>query len=147
MASAKERTAAKESTSTSNDTNGTYILPPAPDDQGSSSIAHWLAPIRALAIAQLRAQGPSNLDPEEAERMLVRTHCCAQVSNIESSGIVEKAARAGKKITVDGWVYDIGLGRLKDLVSFHMNRTRVGADLFDRTSDWPTKGRWTEEQR
>ena len=111
MSSAKERTATKESNS-----NG-YILPPSPDDQGSASIAHWLAPIRALAIAQLRAQNSSEVDPEEAERMLVRTHCCAQVSNIESSGIVEKAARAGKKITVDGWVYDIGLGRLKDLVS------------------------------
>ena len=115
MASAKERTAAKSHQEAN---SNTYILPPSPDDQGTASIAHWLAPIRAQAIAQLRAQGPtSDLSDEEAERMLVRTHCCAQVSNIESSGIVERAAREGKKIAVDGWVYDIGTGRLMDLVS------------------------------
>jgi len=123
MAQAKDRTSAKADHTLK--TNGqdaseapstTYIAPPNPDDEGDMSIGKWLGPIRAQALAQLRAQGPSSdLSDEEAERMLVRSHCCAQVSNIESSSIVEKAARNGKKITVDGWVYDVATGRLVDL--------------------------------
>lgn len=111
MAQAKDRTSAKaDHTSKTNGSSPTdeapqtYINAPAPEDEGNVYIGKWLAPIRAQALAQLRAQGPtSDLSAEEAERMLVRSHCVAQVSNIESSSIVEKAARNGKKITVDGW--------------------------------------------
>jgi len=54
MSMAKERTAAKSSSSASNSPPASYISPPDRDDQGTSSITHWLAPIRSLALAQLK---------------------------------------------------------------------------------------------
>lgn len=79
-------------------------LPGADDELGQGAIERWLAPTRALAVAQLRAAGPTgDLDDEESHRQLVRTHCCAQVSNIESSAIVQRAEKDGKKVNVYGW--------------------------------------------
>lgn len=80
---------------------------------GDGYLAKWLAPLRSLAVAQLRSAHTSGEAPkgaelsaedeEEAHRALVRTHCCTQVANIESSPIVAEAARRGREITVDGW--------------------------------------------
>lgn len=104
MASAKDRVAAKYADQ--NATNGAtdYLKSPA-EDEGPAAITRWLAPLRSLAVAQLRSaeQSATQLSDEEAHRQLVRSHCCAQVSNIESSSIVRKAANAGRPITVDGW--------------------------------------------
>jgi len=86
-------------------------------DEGHATIVKWLAPLRALAVAQLRGGGPPHVDGQDDEphRHLVRTHCCAQVSNIESSSVVQKATKDGHQIKVDGWVYDVATGRLEDL--------------------------------
>ena len=72
-------------------------------DEGQATIERWLNPIRALAVAQLSASGDAPVDEKAAHQALVRAHVCAQVSNIESSSVVQKAIREGKKIVVDGW--------------------------------------------
>jgi len=91
-------------------------------DEGQSVIVNWLAPLRALAVAQLRSSPKSsNCDTstkeeeEEGHRALVRIHCCAQVSNIESSSVVQNSIKEGRPVTVHGWVYDVATGRLVDL--------------------------------
>jgi len=94
-------------------------------DEGQSVIVNWLAPLRALAVAQLRSSpksansnGSDATTPEDEEashRALVRSHCCAQVSNIESSSVLQKAIKDGMPVTVDGWVYDVATGRLADM--------------------------------
>lgn len=106
--------------------NGYMKSAVAPQEwSGDGYLAKWLAPLRALAVAQLRNASYSTKttnqtvasnsasdtakaeDAEEAHRRLVRTHCCTQVANIEASSIVAEAARKGREITVDGWSVSI----------------------------------------
>jgi carbonic anhydrase len=118
-------------------------LPGADDDTGSGAIERWLAPTRALAVAQLRAAGPSSdLEEEESIRQLVRTHCCAQVSNIESSAIVQRAIREGKNITVYGWCVRSALRIGPGSPCWQGLRCRDGCGVELRPSE-----RWTDDSR
>lgn len=100
LASAKDRQAATEAT-----------------DEGSEAISNWLSPIRALAVANLRTSSSfaAETDQSKAMRTLVEQNVCAQVSNVASCPVVKKAWRAGKDLTVHGWVYDISTGKIEDL--------------------------------
>lgn len=87
-------------------------------DQGSEAIQQWLGPIRALAVANLRTSKihvKEDDNPDKECRTLVEQNVCAQVSNVASSSVIQKAWRQGKKVTVHGWVYDIATGRIEDL--------------------------------
>ena len=94
-------------------------------DEGQATIERWLNPIRALAVAQLSASGDAPVDEKAAHQALVRAHVCAQVSNIESSSVVQKAIREGKKIVVDGWC----VGR-------HQRVTDSAGSTTLRTASW-----------
>lgn len=90
-------------------------------DEGTDAIQQWLSPIRALAVAELRdkakrdATTPSEQNAALALKNLVEKNVCAQVSNVASSSVVKKAWKAGKNLTVHGWVYDIATGKIDDL--------------------------------
>lgn len=109
MEAAKSRVATRYQSEPQNSYIKTAVTPH--EYSGDGYLTKWLAPLRSLAVAQLRAANSSDApkpitgvdDEEEAHRLLVRTHCCTQVANIESSGVVAEAARRGREITVDGW--------------------------------------------
>ena len=74
-----------------------------PPDEGATVITRWLSGIRDLAAAQLRANEAQPLDEAVGHRLLVESHCRAQVSNIKNSSVVQKALKEGKDVTVHGW--------------------------------------------
>jgi carbonic anhydrase len=87
-----------------------------------STLAHWLAPLRAHAVSMLyshthghpvgaphsHSHSHAHTDggagsETELVRELTRAHCCAQVSKLESNPIVQRALKAGKRVAVHGW--------------------------------------------
>ncbi|CAD6584804.1 MAG: hypothetical protein CYPHOPRED_002853 [Cyphobasidiales sp. Tagirdzhanova-0007] len=90
-------------------------------DEGAEAIQQWLSPIRALAVAEARVKERSATsdsdasDATDALKRLVEKNVCAQVSNVASCSVIKNAWKAGKSVTVHGWVYDIATGKIDDL--------------------------------
>lgn len=80
-----------------------------PEDVGEAAIARWIEPLCNLATAQLKAKPNAGLGE------LVIANVRAQVANIVNHPVVTKAWARGQALSVDGWVYDISTGKLKDL--------------------------------
>lgn len=76
---------------------------------GEAAIGRWIQPILELATKQLQDKPASGLSD------LVSANVCAQVSNVVKHSIITEAWARGQAVSVHGWVYDLGSGKLKDL--------------------------------
>jgi len=77
-------------------------------------IDNWLEPIRRVAnrsFGDLSGIGEN----EPMLRRLCELSVVEQVSNVCRTTIVQRAWKHGKTLSVHGWIYDVGDGRLRDL--------------------------------
>ncbi len=75
---------------------------------------HWLRPIRELA----RRHAPELAAlPDEQARLdrLCELNVVEQVAHVAGTTIVEQAWARGQPLSVHGWIYGLGDGRLRDL--------------------------------
>lgn len=84
---------------------------------GEKVIGMWLEPIQKLAVKVLLNNPFAGLSD------VVAANVQAQVKNVAEHPIVTNAWARGQSVTVQGWVYDIGTGKLKD-----QGVTRTGPD-------------------
>ncbi len=54
-------------------------------------------------------------DEEERFRLFCEKNVIEQVANVSKTGIVQQAWKAGKELSVHGWIYNLEDGLLKDL--------------------------------
>jgi carbonic anhydrase len=86
-------------------------LLPVPGASPTDPINVWLLPMARLAVSLgLSPSGDGN-----ALDVLVEENVKMQVNNVVDGEILKQAWKAGKKVKVHGWVYDLDLGRLRDL--------------------------------
>lgn len=74
---------------------------------GEQAITRWLEPIRKIAAAVLVTKPAASLVD------VVSANVYAQVKNVAEHSIVTEAWARGQAVSVQGWVYDIGTGKLK----------------------------------
>lgn len=84
---------------------------PADRDEGTEAIVQVLEPLRNIALGLMRESGSDTVDHVK----LVEANVAAQVNNVAGCSVIKKAWEQGKDITVDGWVYEVGTGKLRDL--------------------------------
>ncbi|KAJ4474840.1 carbonic anhydrase [Lentinula aciculospora] len=87
-----------------------------PGYPAESSLNRWLASL-AILITSLRV---SSVPDDEALSFLVRENVKVQVDNLCQTEVIKNVWKnggspQGKEVWVHGWVYDIGLGRIRDL--------------------------------
>ncbi len=84
------------------------------EDTDHGLIDHWLQGIRN--IYRSRAEEFRHLR-EEKERVnrLCELNVLSQVANVVNTTIVQNAWKAGQKLAVHGWIYDLNNGILQDL--------------------------------
>ncbi|KAL1693341.1 carbonic anhydrase [Schizophyllum commune] len=87
-----------------------------PSQPAEAPLNRWLAPLTKLA-AELKL---SSAPRDEALDALVEENVKAQVENIIQSQTIQKAwqngkSPRGKEVWVHGWVFDLSIGKLKDL--------------------------------
>lgn len=83
-------------------------------EPADSPLNRWLEPLTLLAHSlQLPDHG------EESIETVVRENVKAQVENLANTETIRKAWTEGtpkkQKVSIHGWVYDLGSGLLKDL--------------------------------
>ena len=77
-------------------------------------IDNWLQPLRA--IAEANADTLAALDGEAARvNRLCELNVVQQTRNVAATPIVQQAWRAGRALSVHGWIYALSDGRLRDL--------------------------------
>jgi len=77
-------------------------------------VDNWLRPIGEI-WRRNRAELESIPDESELINRLCELNVRGQVVNVCNTTILQDAWRRGQKITVHGWIYDLGDGLLKDL--------------------------------
>jgi len=88
--------------------------PPSSESQPETALSRYLGPLIALAKKVVSSSGGS-LTQEELTLKLVEENVRAQVKNVCASPTIQDAWKAGKKVYVHGWVFEIGHGKLRDL--------------------------------
>lgn len=97
------------------------------DDAKLGLIENWLAHIKDVRNEHWqRLQAIT--DPADRADRLCELNVIAQVANVCRTTIVRDAWSSGQPLTVHGWVYGLGDGRLRDL-----NMGVTAADQVDRT--------------
>ena len=81
-------------------------------NQDLGLINNWLLHIRDIWFKHSHLLG--NLSPERRADMLTRINVAEQVYNLGRSSIIESAWKAGKSLSLHGWVYDVNDGFLID---------------------------------
>ena len=77
-------------------------------------IDNWLRPIRDL-YQHRAAELAKLLTPDEKLDRLCELNVIEQVKNVGNTTIVQEAWRRAQLVTIDGWIYAISDGLLKDL--------------------------------
>lgn len=86
----------------------------AMDNKEHGLIDNWLRTLKDLYL--LHQEKIDALKTEkERQNLLCELNVIDQVANVSHSTIVQKAWKSGRKLTVQGWVYGIEDGILKDL--------------------------------
>jgi len=86
--------------------------PPDPSQPPlAPALGRWLEPMTTLA----KNLNLGSLDSEMALRILVEENVKAQVANVIQTETIVNAWKAGKKVLVHGWVYEIERGQIRDL--------------------------------
>jgi carbonic anhydrase len=80
-------------------------------------IDNWLCHIRD--VSRLNADKLSGLKQDEKFDLLCELNVREQVVNVCNTTVVQKAWKNGRKLSVHGWIYDIGNGIIKDLDICH----------------------------
>ncbi len=84
------------------------------EEQNHGLIDHWLQGIRN--IYRDEADKFRNLKDEKARiDRLCELNVRAQVVNVANTPIVQNAWKAGQKLAIHGWIYDLNNGLLQDL--------------------------------
>ncbi|KAH9806994.1 carbonic anhydrase [Melampsora americana] len=78
-------------------------------DPGTKALSRWLRPLEKIISDQLKKDSKTELS------WLVSENVKRQVSNVSNHSILRNAWFKGKSVTVHGWIYDIGSGKLNDL--------------------------------
>lgn len=77
-------------------------------------IDNWIHPIKKL-VEEHQDELAALVDADQKERRVIELHVLAQVRNILTTPVVQRAnARLGIP-HVHGWVYDLATGKIKDL--------------------------------
>ena len=84
----------------------------AMNDKDLGLINNWLLHIRDIWFKHSHLLG--NLSPERRADMLTKLNVAEQVYNLGRTSIVKNAWKNGKKLTLQGWVYDVNDGFLVD---------------------------------
>lgn len=85
----------------------------AMENKDHGLIDNWLRHIRD--VARYNSQELQDLKGEELVNRMCELNVLEQVSNVCNTTIVQNAWKRGESLCVHGWIYDIGIGRLKDL--------------------------------
>lgn len=78
-------------------------------DAGERAFEGWIKPILEIANALLKVKPSAGLSD------LVAANVEVQFSNVIHHSILIEAWARGQAVSVHGWVYDLGSGKLKDL--------------------------------
>ena len=79
-------------------------------------VDHWIRHIRDIAKFY-RERLEVVEDGEARARMLCELNVAVQVVHVEESPVVQSLRKAGRRVRVHGWIYDVGDGLLRDLTS------------------------------
>lgn len=95
-----------------------------PQDHGL--VDYWLEPVRNLAA---RASGELDAleTPQARENRLCEINVRAQVRNVSTSPILQRAWARGEQIAVHGWIYGLDDGLIHDLDCDHTRTTSPSA--------------------
>jgi carbonic anhydrase len=83
------------------------------DEHEHGLIDNWLRHVRD--VARFHADKLAGLSPEEKLRRLCELNVVEQVRNVCNTTIVRNAWRAGAKLCVHGWIYNLEDGIIRDL--------------------------------
>ena len=84
------------------------------DGQRRGLVDHWLHPIREVYTAN-RAMLAAIPDERQRLNRLCELNVLRQVRNVASDVFVQDAWSRGQPLSVHGWVYSLGNGRVNDL--------------------------------
>lgn len=82
-------------------------------DESFGMIDNWLRHIKD--VARFNQHELDDLEGDAKFDRLCELNVIEQVNNVVNTSIVQEAWRAGKKLSVHGWIYGLKDGRLKDL--------------------------------
>ena len=74
---------------------------------------NWLRPVQDLRLRQRKRL--EHLAPSQQEDVLCEMNVIQQVGNVALSTVLQDAWARGQKVAVDGWVYGLRDGLIKDL--------------------------------
>ncbi|MFT5452754.1 MAG: carbonic anhydrase [Enterobacterales bacterium] len=87
----------------------------AMSDEEHGLIDNWLGHIKD--VERFNKDKLEGIEGQARFDLLCELNVKEQVTNICNTTVVQKAWKAGSKLSVHGWIYDIGNGILKDLES------------------------------
>jgi len=88
---------------------------------------NWLRPVHDLRLRHRKRL--EHLAPTQQENALCEMNVIQQVGNVALSTVLQDAWARGQKVAVDGWVYGLGDGLLKDL-EVTIDRPEVVVDVL-----------------
>ena len=84
------------------------------EDEPHGLIDNWLRQVRELYLRNRRNLAELPDDQARLDRMC-ELNVARQAINVSNTTVVQEAWRRGQPLTVHGWIYGIGDGRLRDL--------------------------------
>ena len=88
----------------------------AMQEAADSPIDRWLAPVRALH--RLHKAELDGMDDDECQDRLCELNVLEQVKRVAAHPVVSAAWRAGRDLTIHGWIYSIATGLITNLTSW-----------------------------